>query len=256
VRPFAFVLLAPALFAIPGPHALAQPPARPEPRELWRQFPLEQAQAPESSPTNPTTAEEGRDRSFANARTVAIAVTIGLLLLLMVGLLAYVTRAQVALDREVVSRRLKAVVATNGQKFGVAFRTRIRRRSWTGAAARRLRGIAANVRKPTVPASAEATRSELSRLKEMLATYVARGPAERGDDEHAEKLKAKLEAQPPASGTGHYEVEILKAKLAGSREAGGLDEAEMLKAKLADNVAGKTRPRKAPTMGSKQRVSR
>jgi hypothetical protein len=264
----AFVLF--AVVAIPGPPALAQPPARPEPQELWRQFPLEQAppntQAPESepapqgsSPTSPTTAEEG-DGSFANARTVAIAVTVGLLLLLMVGVRASVSWAQVPLGREDVARRLRSVVATNGQRFGVA--SRARQRSLKRAAAqglREMRRIAANVRNETVPASAEATRNELARLKEMLATYVARGPAERSADDHVDKLKAKLEVQPPTSGTEHPEVEILKAKRgepAGSGDAAGLDEAAMLKAKLADNVAGKTRPRKAPGMGSKQRVSR
>lgn len=259
----AFVLL--ALVAVPGPPALAQPPARPEPQELWRQFPLDEAppnaQAPErepapqgSQPTSPTTADEGRDG------TVAIAVTLGLLLLLMIGLVAYVIRGQVALGREDVARHLRSVVATNGQKFGVA--SSGLRRSLKRASARGLRGvrrIGANIRKPTVPASAGAMANELSRLKEILATYVARGPAERSADEHVETLKAKFEVQTPTSGTGHPEVEILKAKRgnpAGSRDGGNLDEAEMLKAKLADDAARKTRPRKAPGMGSKQRVSR
>lgn len=250
----AFVLLALAVVAIPGPHALAQRPVRPEPQELWRQFPLEQAppkpereSAPRgSSPTSPTPAEEGRDGSFMNVWAVAIAVTMGLLLLVIIG--------------EHVARRSRSVVATNGQ-LGVA--SRARRRSPKRAAARRLHGlgrITANFRKETVPASAEATRNELARLNEMPATYVAHGRAERSAGEHVEKLKAKLEVQPPTSGTGHHEVKILKAKrgtLAGSRDAGSPDEAEMLKAKLADQLAGKTRPREGARHGleaaSKQR---
>jgi hypothetical protein len=250
----AFVLLALAVVAIPGPHALAQPPARPEPQELWRQFPLEQAppkpqreSAPRgSSPTSPTPAEEGRDGSFANVWPVAIAVTTGLLLLLLIG--------------EHVARRLRSAVAANGQ-LGIA--SRARRRSLKRAAARSLHGlgrITANFRKETVPASAEATRNELARLNDLPATYVAHEPAERSADEHVEKLKAKLEVQPITSDTGHDEVEILMAKrgkLAGSRDAGGPDEAEMLKAKAADNVAGKTRQREGARHGleaaSKQR---
>jgi hypothetical protein len=226
----AFVLL--AVVALPVPSALAQPPARPDPQELWRQFPLEQAPPktqPESpSPASSTTDEEGR------GWIVAIAVTAGLLLVVVIGLFGYVSRAQVALRREDVTRRLRSAVATNGQRFGVA--SRARRRSPKRAAA-----------------------NELTRLKEMLATYVARVPAEHPADEHVEKLKAKLDVQPPTSDTEHHEVAILKAKrgeLAGSGGTGGPGEAELLKAKLADSVAGTTRPRKAPGTGSKQPVSR
>jgi hypothetical protein len=258
-----FVLV--ALLATPGPPALAQPPEHPKPQELWRQFPLEQAprdtQAPGSevapqgsSPTSPSAADEG-EGSFANVRTLAIVVTVGLLLLLMVGVLALVNWAQVPLGREDVARRWRTAVATNGQRFGAA--SRAGGRSLQSAATQGLRTarrIAADVRNRSVPAGV----NELGRLKEMLATYVARGPEKPSADGHVEKLKAKLEGK-PASGSGHPEVEILRAKrgeLAGSDDVAGLDEAEMLKAKLADSVVEKARPRRAPEVESKQRVSR
>jgi hypothetical protein len=248
-----FVLV--ALVAVPGPPALAQPSERPKPQELWREFPLEQTPsrelAPEgSSPTSPR-AEDG-DGSFANLRTLAIAVTVGLLLLLLAGvLLAQVSWAQIPLGRE--ARRWRTAVATNGQKLG--FASRAGGRSLQSAAAqglRRARRIAADVRRQTIPARV----NELTRLREMLVTYVARRPEKRPADEHVEKLKAKLDVEPTARAGTHPEVEILKAKRGEPDDLEGPDEAEMLKAKFAENVVEKAQPRRAPGVATKQRVSR
>jgi hypothetical protein len=249
----AFVLV--ALVAVPAPSALAQPSERPKPQELWREFPLEQTPSrelvPEGSSQTSPRAEDG-DGSFASLGTLAIAMTVGLLLLLLGGvLLASVGRAQVPLGRE--ARRWRTAVATNGQRLG--FASRAGGRSLQSAAAqglRRARRIAADVRRQAIPAGV----NELARLREMLVTYVARRPEKRRADEHVEKLKAKLEVEPVARAGRHPEVEILKAKRGELDDLAGPDEAEMLKAKLAENVVEKARPRIAPGVGTKQRVGR
>ena len=232
-----FVLV--AVVAVPVPPALAQPPEGPKPEELWRQFPLEQAPPDTQAPARPEAAENG-DGSFASVGTLAIAVTVGVLLLLLAGVFVSVNWAQVPLGRE--ARRWRTAVAANGQRLGLA--SRAGGRSLQSAAAEWLsvvRQVATHVRQQSVPAAV----NEFARLKETLATYVARPPDNGPADEPVEKLKAKLEVESVA------EVETLKAKL-----GTGLDEAELLKAKLAENVAGKARPRRASEVGTKQRVGR
>jgi hypothetical protein len=245
-----FVLV--VLVASPGSPALAQPPEGPKPQELWRQFPLEQTPRETQAPGRELAPEAaGDDGSFANLGTLAIAVTLGLLLLLLAGAFASVRWAQVPLGRE--ARRWRAVVSTNGQRLGLA--SRFGGRSLQSAAAQWLSSMrqgANHVHKQIVPAAV----NEFARLKETLATYVARRSERRSADEHVEKLKAKLEEEPVAGGGRHPEVEILKAKRGEVDDVAALDEAETLKAKLAEDVVGKARPRTTSGLGSKQRVGR
>ena len=253
------VLVAFALLAGPLPKAVAQEPARPEPRELWRQFPLdsepsnqqaptERRSAPRvSAPTNRSTGEGGRGRSLPTVQIAAIVLTMALLLMLTTGALAYATRGQFELSVDgLKGRRRRAfrqfidaprAARTGGRQFAVA--NRVRRRSMRAAAAhlREMRAMAANLRKRivanggalkanvdarTVPADTESTASELGTLKERLDMYFAPGKSESTADDELENLKAKPDVHPAStSSPADDALEILKAKL--GKPAGPVD---------------------------------
>jgi hypothetical protein len=247
------VVVALSLLAAPVPKAVAQAPARPEPGELWQQFPLDNApsdkQAPAergsapqvSPPTSRSPAGEGRDGSLPTVQIAAIVLvlTIGLVLMLTTGMVAYATRGQLELGIGGVRRRLgrfrQSVDAARRagigeRQLGVASR---RLMSAAVARLREMRAMVSNVRERAVSAHTESTPNELAALKETLDTYLTSRTGESTADEQLERLKSKLDVHPVStSSPAEDELEILKAKR-GKRP----DEVETLKAKLTGHAA-------------------
>jgi hypothetical protein len=249
------LLVALTLLVGPVAEAVAQPPTRPEPGELWRQFPLDSAQsnqkttdegrsAPVSSPTSRSTGDEGHDRS-QTVQIAAIVLTMALVLILTTGMLAYATHGPLKLRTGLGLRRrfretgagLRAAL-TDEQQHGVA--SRLRRRLTVAPAAylRQMRVAVSNFRVRTVSADAQRSANELAILTQTLDTYLARR-RESTEDEELEKLKAKLEVRPASTGRpADDQLEILKAKR-GKRAAFEVErreEVETLKAKLSRGV--------------------
>jgi hypothetical protein len=113
-RPAALVLVALALLAAPPPEAVAEAPPRPEPKELWRQFPLETGRStpaegestPEVSARTTGTPAGGTDGSAVSVQTAAIVLAMVLVLMLTTGALAYATRDHLEFGASHRRRRL------------------------------------------------------------------------------------------------------------------------------------------------------
>jgi hypothetical protein len=235
-------LVALAVLAAPVPKAVAQAPARPEPQELWRQFPLDSApsnseapagrgSAPPVSPsTSRRTAEEGRDGSLSTVQIAAIVLTVAFLLMLTTAVLAYATRARFEFDLGALRNRFRGF--SRSRAAPRALRARGPRYE--------LRRIASNMRERILPADPQSTANEVAALEEALDAYLAGRAEERTADEELETLKAKLDVDSAsASSPAEQELEILRAK---RRKPGDTvdveraDEVETLKAKLAGNA--------------------
>jgi hypothetical protein len=251
--PATLVLVAFALLAGPTPGAVAQTPPRPEPRELWRQFPLDTQrstrQAPaerESTPpaaasTTGGTAEEGRDGSIVTVQIAAIVLAMALVLMLTTATLAYALRGSFEFGAYRRRRRLTpsfpefveapptAETERPARREPSAKRTdripsRARRRVKRAAAAKSLASIVSEVdalkakldmdAAPKKPESPAHHRIE--RLRERLDMYFASAKNESTANDEVETLKAKLDLHPaPAKSESiaHDELETLKEKL-------------------------------------------
>jgi hypothetical protein len=230
-RPAPLVLVVFALLAAPTPEAVAQAPPRPEPRELWRQFPLETGRSPverESTPevSVPTTGSmpgEGTDGPDAAVQIVAIVLAMALVLMLTTGLLAYAARGQF--------------------EFGPSPRRRLRRLAQSFPEFRAAPPVKA-------PPHAETERPE---RKEPNAKRMVRGsgrPRRRANHAAAvsavasitsevDALRAKLDVDAAPKKTESLtqgSVERLRERLnlyfASAKSAGTANEVESLKAKL------------------------
>jgi hypothetical protein len=249
--PAALVLVAFALLAGPTPEAIAQTPPRPEPQELWRQFPLETRrstrQAPAERESTPAaaafsgTAEEGRDESLVTVQIAAILLAMGLVLILTTATLAYAVRGSFEFGAYRRRRRLtpsfhKFVEAPPNAgterpehrepsaKRTVRIPSRAHRGMKRAAAAKSLGSIISEVdalkakldvdaapKKPESPA-----HDRIKRLRERLDMYFASAKNESMASDEIESLKAKLDMHPaPAKrqSIAHDELETLKEKL-------------------------------------------
>jgi hypothetical protein len=235
-RPAPLVLVVFALLAAPTPEAVAQAPPRPEPRELWRQFPLETGRSPaerESTPevSVPTTGSmpgEGTDGPDAAVQIVAIVLAMALVLMLTTGVLAYAARGQFEFGPS-PRRRLRRLAQSfpefraappvkapphaeterperkepNAKRM-VRGRLRPRRRAKHAAAASAVAGITSEVdalrAKLDVDAAPKKTESptqdSVERLRERLNLYFASAKSAGTANDEVESLKAKLDVQP------------------------------------------------------------
>ena len=233
----ALVLL--TLFVVPAPGAQAAP--RPEPTELWRQFPLDterstpQAPArresvpPSSATTSSSTGEDRRDGSLLTTEVAAIALialAMVILLMLATGALGHATRG----PWEVVdgpragwsSGRQAAIRGwAHGQGQRAAAEVHAMRATAADLSARIVSEVGAlkvKVYPQAVPTDNESNVNEVGALKGRLEMYSARGKGDRTVDDEPESLKAKINTHPsPAksvSSAAQAEVETLKEKLA------------------------------------------
>jgi hypothetical protein len=250
-RPVALALVAAALLAAPTPEAVAQAPS-PEPRELWRQFPLETGRSPAeresalevSVPTPGGTPGEGTDRSVGSpVQTAAIVLAMALVLMLTTGVLAYAVRGQFEFGALGRRRGLALSFAEflksppveapphsetewperrepNGKRMG-RDPGRPRRRAKRAAVARITSEVAALRAKLDVDAAPKKTEStaqdRIERLRERLNIYYASAKNAGTANDEVESLKAKLDVHraPAAKSEGipHDERESLKEKL-------------------------------------------
>jgi hypothetical protein len=235
-RPAPLVLVAFALLAAPTPEAVAQAPPRPEPRELWRQFPLETGRSPaerESTPevSVPTTGSmpgEGTDGPDAAVQIVAIVLAMALVLMLTTGVLAYAARGQFEFGPS-PRKRLRRLAQSflefraappvkapphaeterperkepNAKRM-VRGRLRPRRRAKHAAAVSAVASITSEVdalrAKLDVDAAPKKTESptqdSVERLRERLNLYFASAKSAGTANDEVESLKAKLDVQP------------------------------------------------------------
>jgi hypothetical protein len=250
--PAALVLVAFVLLAGPTPEAVARTPPRPEPQELWRQFPLEtqrstrqapaerESTAPAAASTTGGTAEEGRDGSLVTVQIAATVLAMALVLMLTTGTLAYALRGSFEFGAYRRRRRLTpsfrefVVALPNAQterperREPSAKRTvRIPSRARRGvkrSAAKSLASISSEVdalkakldvgAAPKKPGSPAHDRIE--RLRKRLDMYFASAKNESTANDEVETLKAKLDLHPAptkSQSIAHDELETLKEKL-------------------------------------------
>jgi hypothetical protein len=250
--PAALVLVAFALLAGPTPGAVAQTPPRPEPRELWRQFPLDTQrstrQAPaerESTPpaaasTTGGTAEEGRDGSIVTVQIAAIVLAMALVLMLTTGTLAYALRGSFELGAYRRWRRLTPSLPEFVEAPSNAETERPERRE---PGAKRMDRVPSRARRRVKPAAARSLASivaEVDALKVKLDVDAAPKKPESPVHVRIERLRERLDmyfASARNESTANDEVESLKAKLdmhpaPAKSESIARDELETLKGKL------------------------
>ena len=185
-----------ALVATAVPQAVAQPPRRPEPRELWRQFPLESKRSrppvsadrkstPTASMTSRRTAEGGRDGTVLIAGIVAIS----LVLMLTTGALAYAGRGPLGLGAD---RRRRLSVRALKEKLG-------KPPALEESKTKRAEGTA---------------HAEPASLKAKLSMQTSAAKGEMGADNDSETLKDNVDAQPDhGESAARDEVQTLNDKL-------------------------------------------
>jgi hypothetical protein len=239
------------LLVVPAPGAQAA--ARPEPTELWRQFPLDtehstpQAPAgresapPSSAPTSGSTREDRRDGSLLTTQVAAIVLAMAIVLMLATGALAYATRGPFALRYDGRRRRLNGSFREVGDALRAAWSSgrQVAIRSWAHGQGKRaaaevhaMRETAADLRARllsevgtlkvklhplAVPTDNESKVNEVGTLEGRLEMYSARGKDRTVHDE-PESLKAKINTHRSPAKSVHSaaqaEVETLKEKLA------------------------------------------
>jgi hypothetical protein len=231
-RPAALVLVAFALLAAPTPEAVAQAPRRPEPRELWRQFPLETGRSPAeresipevSVPTTGGTPGEGTDGPDAAVQIAAIVLAMALVLMLTIGVLAYAARGQFKFGPS--PRRRPRRLAQSFPEFRAAPPVKAPPHAETERpkrkepnAKRMVRGPGRLRRRATHAAAVSAVASvtsEVDALRAKLDVDAAPKKTESPTQDSVERLRERLNlyfASAKSAGTGNDEVESLKAKL-------------------------------------------
>jgi hypothetical protein len=269
-----FALVVFALLAAPVPPAVGQAQPRPDPRELWQQFPLDtgrpnpQAPAerestpPASAPTPGGTAEEGQDGPLPSVEIAAIVLA----LLLTTGALAYAGRGAFELGTHRRRRRAfqEFVDAPRQPETGGEGRTEpsgkrtvrmprlARRRAERAAAAKSVVGIVSEVEalraKLEVGAGPKKTETpahdRVKRVKKRFPMYfTSANNNQRTANDEVESLKAKLDVhRAPAKSESipHDERERLKEKLGmqpAYTESASRDEVQTLKEKLGKQAA-------------------
>ncbi len=258
-RPVALVLVAAALLAAPTPEAVAQGP-RPDPRELWRQFPLETRRstprAPAergaalgvSLPTPGVTPGEATDRSVGlPVQTAAIVLAMALALMLTTGVLAYAARGQFAFGALGRRRRIALSFADFLQSPPVEARPHAE----TEWPERKEPNRKRMVRDPGRPrrrakrAAVASITSEVDALTAKLDVDAAPKKTEGPTQDRIERLRERLNiyfASAKNAGAAIDEVESLKAKLDVHRapaktEGIPSEERELLKEKLGAQPA-------------------
>jgi hypothetical protein len=220
----AFVLVGLTLLAAPLPAAVAQEPPPRDPRELWRQFPLDSQpsnqQAPAERPSTPPasatigTVDEARDGSRRTVQLAAIVLVLALVLLATTGVLA---------SQLVDAPRATGIVRRQVGNANASLR-------------RAIHAAAAILRARTVAGDTESMRSEGGVVQRSLDAYFASGKGDSAADDDLRSLKAKSSVHPGSTRSlADDELEVLKAKL-GKRTAPNVErphEVEALKAKLA-----------------------
>jgi len=247
--PAALVLVAFALLAGPTPEAVAQTPPRPEPQELWRQFPLETRrstrQAPAERESTPAaaatggTAEEGRDESLVTAQIAAILLAMALVLILTTATLAYAVRGSFEFGAYRRRRRLTPSFHEFVEAPPNAGTERPEHREPSAKRTVRIPSRAhRGVKRAAAAKSLGSIISEVEALKAKLDVDAAPKKPESPAHDRIESLKAKLDMHPaPAKrqSVAHDELETLKEKLdvqPAHSESAPPDELQTLKAKL------------------------
>jgi hypothetical protein len=246
------VLVAAALLAAPTPEAVAQAPSR-QPRELWRQYPLETRRSTPRAAGRESTSGvsvqipggapgEGTDRSVGPVLTAATVSAMALLLLVMTGGLAYAARGQFEFGALGRRRRLapsfpELLASPPGAAPPHADMERPERKQPDGKRIvrdpyrrrpRDRRGAVASIisevdaLRGKLDSDADRTKTEslpqdrIGRLRERLNTYFAFANNAGTANGEVENLKAKLDvhgASAKSEGVPPDERERLKEKL-------------------------------------------
>jgi hypothetical protein len=247
--PAALVLVVFALLAGPTPEAVAQTPPRPEPQELWRQFPLETRRSTRQAPTEREstpaaaatggTAEEGRDESLVTAQIAAILLAMALVLILTTTTLAYAVRGSFEFGAYRRRRRLTPSFHEFVEAPPNAGTERPEHREPSAKRTVRIPSRAhRGVKRAAAAKSLGSIISEVEALKAKLDVDAAPKKPESPAHDRIESLKAKLDMHPaPAKrqSVAHDELETLKEKLdvqPAHSESAPSDELQTLKAKL------------------------
>jgi hypothetical protein len=246
-------LVAFALLGAPAPGVAGQPAPRPEPTELWRQFPLDaepsepvgRAEAgPMSSAPTPTTdstpAAEERSLSLSMVQIAAIVAATALVLLLLAGALAYSASGSLAFAIRRRERRLarpfrdfvdaRRTDASDGRPVGTvtaAFRPAKRRAEATLHAVRvaavdacaRIGSEVGRLKRQSsvriMPSNERPTAIEgVGTLGDRIEDYIPGGESKTGTNAAREVPKLEPDRhRAPPSSLADDELEILKAKL-------------------------------------------
>lgn len=242
------------LLVAPAPGAVAQAAPRPEPTELWRQFPLDterstpqapdgrrESAPPSSAPTSGSTEEDRRGGLLRTTQVAAIVLAMAIVLMLATGALAYATGGPFELGSDGRRRRLnrsfRKVVDT--PRAGWSSGRQVAIRSWAHEHGKRaaaevlaMRATAADLNARivsemgalkvklhplAVPTDNESKVNEVGTLKRRLEIYVA-GTGDRTVHDELESLRAKINThrspEKSDNSAAQAEVETLKEKLA------------------------------------------
>lgn len=227
--PAALVLLAFALLAGPTPEAIARTPPRPDPQELWRQFPLDTQrwtrQAPAERESAPPvaasatggTAEEGRDGSLVTVQIAVTMLAMALVLMLTTATLAYSVRGSFEFGAYRRRRRLTPSFHEFVEAPPNAETERPERREPSARRTFRIPSRARrSVKRPTAAKPLASIISEVDALKEKLDVDAAPKKHESPAHDRIQRLRARLDmhfASAKNETTASDEVESLRAKL-------------------------------------------
>ena len=254
-RPTVLVLVALALLAAPTPEAVAEAPPRPEPKELWRQFPLETGRSTPAEGESPAvsvrttggTPAEGTDGSAVPVQTAAIVLAMVLVLMLTTGALAYAARDQLEFGAFRRRRRLVQSFREFLEAPPVEARLNVETERPEGRKPNTpqiVRGAGPPRRSPKrVPAVGGVVASISSEVHALMAKLDADTAPNRRESPTQDKIQRLRErlnayfASEDSAGTANDEAESLKAKLDVHRataksESIPHDERERLKEKL------------------------
>jgi hypothetical protein len=278
-----------AFLAAPLPQAAAQEPARPEPRELWREFPLvegersnpqgtaERGRAPAPAPTDRSAEAEGSGGSLSAAWIAAIVLAAALVLYLTIGALSYAAGGRLNLSIDDLRGRRGRAFRNSvtvlrppgivGLQLALANRaprqtaragaTQMREmRRAASSLGRRIFGKAAalkpNLHAPPVPADTESTANEPSTVKDNVAMYLPplKPESTPAGEAEPETLEAEAEVDSAPTSPADDELEILKAKLARSAASAGVERAEDEVETLKAKLAGDAAATEGDTTGN------
>jgi hypothetical protein len=257
------VVVALAILAAPVPDAAAQAAPRPEPTELWRQFPLDTERSnpvpppgggrtsPASAPQTGSPAPERRGRSLSTAQIAAIVLAMAVVLMLMTGVLAYVQHGPLdlaKLRRPRFSRSSPEPVDPPRTERTPGRRVGIRR-----AALRRATRTAAQDLRRTAAEDVHAMRAAAARLRARIASEAGalkarggprivqtNGETVRIDEVATLKDRVDLYLDRAKSGAGQATRDRVNAKSDPSLARASTpadEELEVLKAKLGKPAA-------------------
>ena len=235
------------LLFVPAPGVVAQAAARQEPRELWRQFPLDPERSTPQSPAERELAlpsstriggSTGEDRQGSLVTTQGAAIVFAIAMVLMLATArAYATRGMFELRSDGRRRRLirpftnvvhqPRAAWNSGRQFAVALKVNPNPLSGSAGNQSTMNEAGTLERRLEMYSTRERSdRTVLDESESLKAKANMHGSLAKSDDSAAqaevETLKEKLDVEPvrtKSESIRHSELEILKAKLGANEQS-------------------------------------